>query len=153
MKGSRLIFSKWTSFACVHKTWASQVEGRWIKPLLLCLGHTSLCKQPKDECAAPEPRALCWDHKLPSLSFYISAKYLNKNILNATISWNLISFFTSHSQLLEIKHYHHHILIERLWVPWNVDSGLGAFHLWSLPSRKLRFMRKICKHKFSVFSL
>lgn len=115
MKGSRLIFSKWTSFACVHKTWASQVEGRWIKPLLLCLGHTSLCKQPKDECAAPEPRALCWDHKFPSLSFYISAKYLNKNILNATISWNLISFFTSHSQLLEIKHYHHHILIERLW--------------------------------------
>lgn len=72
---------------------------------------------PRMKVQCQQQAALCWDHRFPSLIFHISAKYLNKNILNDTISCNFISFFTRLSQLLEIKHYHHHILIERRWGP------------------------------------
>ena len=47
--------------------------------------------------------------------FLISAEYLNTNISNDTVSWNLISFVTSHSQLLEINHDRHYVFMERLW--------------------------------------
>lgn len=91
------------------------MEGYGIKLLLLRLEHMSWCNQPKDECAVLRRAALCSDHRFPFSIFHISAKYVRKNILNYTVTWNLISFFTSYSQLLEIKHYHyHHIFVKRL---------------------------------------